>query len=55
MAKNKNQKLPQKQQATRSPQDISKGSMESSPEPASSGPTPMDMARKGKSKRFGHN
>ncbi|MFJ5548289.1 hypothetical protein [Streptomyces sp. NPDC093225] len=54
MAKNKNQKQPAKQ--TRSPQsDTGRSTQESLSEPASSAPSPMDMARKGKQKKFGHN
>jgi hypothetical protein len=55
MAKNKNQKHPAKQQP-RSAQDTSKSSMESSPEERTQqAPSPLDMAHKGKQKRFGHN
>ncbi|MEV7417961.1 hypothetical protein [Streptomyces sp. NPDC089919] len=54
MAKNKNRQQPAKQQA-RSGQDTSKGSAESMAEAPSSSPSPMDMARKGKQKKFGHN
>ncbi|MGO4461031.1 hypothetical protein AB4039_27635 [Streptomyces sp. M-16] len=55
MAKNKNQKQPAKQQP-RSAQDPSKASRESAPDERSSqSPSPLDMAHKGKQKRFGHN
>ncbi|MEU7554555.1 hypothetical protein AB0B01_19825 [Streptomyces sp. NPDC044571] len=54
MAKNKNQKQPAKQQS-RSAGDAAKGSAEAVSEHASSAPSPMDMARKGRQKKFGHN
>ncbi|MET9960559.1 hypothetical protein ABZ128_16175 [Streptomyces sp. NPDC006326] len=53
MAKNKNQKQPAKQ--SRSAGDVAKGSAEAVSEHASSAPSPMDMARKGRQKKFGHN
>ncbi|MET9855003.1 hypothetical protein ABZY57_18905 [Streptomyces sp. NPDC006450] len=55
MAKNKNQKQPAKQQVRSSAQDPSKSGAETSPDSTSAAPSPMDMARKSKSKRFGHN
>ncbi|WP_328762449.1 hypothetical protein [Streptomyces sp. NBC_00272] len=54
MAKNKNRQHEQKQQARSSTQDPTKGS-ESASEPSGGSPSPMDMARKGKQKKFGHN
>ncbi|MEU8778846.1 hypothetical protein [Streptomyces sp. NPDC048606] len=54
MAKNKNQKQPAKQQP-RSGQDTGKGTSETESMPASSAPSPMDMAHKRKEKKFGHN
>ncbi|MFJ6936112.1 hypothetical protein [Streptomyces sp. NPDC101132] len=55
MAKNKNRQQPSKPQARSSQQEHGRGAQESVSEPASSAPSPMDMARKGKQKRFGHN
>lgn len=55
MAKNKNRQHEQKQQARSSAQDPTKGSTTSASEPSGSAPSPMDMARKGKQKKFGHN
>ncbi|MFF0214694.1 hypothetical protein [Streptomyces vinaceus] len=55
MAKNKNRQHEQKQQARSSAQDTSKGSTDSVSEPSGGAPSPMDMARKGKQKKFGHN
>ncbi|MFE6842580.1 hypothetical protein [Streptomyces sp. NPDC057686] len=54
MAKNKNRQHEQKQPRSSS-QVPSKGSTESVSEPSGSSPSPMDMARKGKQKKFGHN
>ncbi|MEW2416225.1 hypothetical protein AB0953_21225 [Streptomyces sp. NPDC046866] len=55
MAKNKNQKTPAKQQSRSGAQDASRSSVDTAHESSSSAPSPMDMARKGKQKRFGHN
>ncbi|MEU9299490.1 hypothetical protein [Streptomyces sp. NPDC048269] len=54
MAKNKQQKQP-KQQARSSAQDPSRSSAQSSPESTSQAPSPMDLAHKSKTKKFGHN
>ncbi|MFF8265451.1 hypothetical protein [Streptomyces virginiae] len=54
MAKNKNQKQPAKQQTRSSGQDMSRSS-DSSHEPTSQAPSPMDLAHKSKQKKFGHN
>ncbi|MFJ4780915.1 hypothetical protein [Streptomyces sp. NPDC088762] len=54
MAKNKQQKQP-KQQARQSGQDASRSSSGTSPEQTSHAPSPMDLAHKSKTKRFGHN
>ncbi|MEU3772924.1 hypothetical protein AB0F11_06875 [Streptomyces sp. NPDC032472] len=55
MAKNKNQKTPAKQQTRSGQQDASRSSADAPHESPSASPSPMDMARKGKQKRFGHN
>ncbi|RKT04214.1 hypothetical protein BX286_2162 [Streptomyces sp. 3211.6] len=55
MAKNKNQKQPAKQQTRPGGQDMPKGSTETSDDRPSQSPSPLDMAHKSKSKRFGHN
>lgn len=53
MAKNKQQKQPK--QSARSSQDPSRSSTESSPDTHAQAPSPMDLAHKSRSKRFGHN
>ncbi|MEU3407977.1 hypothetical protein [Streptomyces sp. NPDC006670] len=55
MAKNKNQKQPAKQQVRSGGQDMPKGSTETSTDRPAQSPSPLDMAHKSKSKRFGHN
>ncbi|MEV4945826.1 hypothetical protein [Streptomyces sp. NPDC053755] len=56
MAKNKNQKSPQKQSAAeRGTQQAQQSAMESQAEQRAAQVTPGDMARKGRQKRFGHN
>ncbi|MCY0921190.1 MULTISPECIES: hypothetical protein [unclassified Streptomyces] len=55
MAKNKNRQQPAKSQERSSAQDPGKSSMESTPEPSPSAPSPMHMAGKRKEKKFGHN
>ncbi|MCD9142175.1 hypothetical protein [Streptomyces albireticuli] len=56
MAKNKNQKTPQKQSvAERGAQQAKSSSLESQAEQRAQQVTPGDMARKGRQKRFGHN
>jgi hypothetical protein len=55
MAKNKNQKQPPKSQTRGSSQEQSKGSSEPSSESTGQSPSPMDLAHKSKSRKFGHN
>ncbi|MHC6628739.1 hypothetical protein ACYTFC_22085 [Streptomyces globosus] len=55
MAKNKNQKTPAKQPSRSSGPEASRSTADSPAEAHSSAPSPMDMARKGKQRRFGHN
>ncbi|MCB5167842.1 hypothetical protein LG634_23795 [Streptomyces bambusae] len=53
MAKNKNRQHESKAQPTRS--SAQGQPKESVSEPSGASPSPMDMARKGKTKKFGHN